>query len=186
MTSPQVFTAPAFLDGFTCRRIQRAMDAGITEPAEILERGIERDDDVRRASSVEIGARLTDDVERRLDALRDTIGAYFGLELTGREGASFLRYDEGGFYKPHRDRGDLPEWPGAARRQVAVAVFLNSSRAVDRRGDFSGGALEVDTGGEPIRVEPVRGLLVAFPADLLHEVLTVTEGTRDTIVDWYY
>jgi predicted 2-oxoglutarate/Fe(II)-dependent dioxygenase YbiX len=37
-----------------------------------------------------------------------------------------------------------------------------------------------------IDVHPRRGQLVAFPADVLHEVTEVIGGTRDAIVDWFY
>lgn len=162
------------------------MDAGVAEPAEVLEDGTRIRDDVRRASSIEVAAELQDAVERRLDAIRDAVAGFFDLTLTEREGASFLRYVEGGFYKPHRDRGVTPEWPGAARRQVAVVVFLNSSRIIDHRGDFTGGALQLYVDAEAVEVHASRGLLVAFPADVLHQVTSVGQGTRDTIVDWYY
>ena len=36
--------------------------------------------------------------------------------------------------------------------------------------------------GEPVDVVPRRGLLVAFPAALTHEVTTVTHGRRDAVV----
>jgi predicted 2-oxoglutarate/Fe(II)-dependent dioxygenase YbiX len=36
-----------------------------------------------------------------------------------------------------------------------------------------------------IDIVPRRGLLVAFPADTVHEVLPVTGGHRDTVVDWF-
>jgi predicted 2-oxoglutarate/Fe(II)-dependent dioxygenase YbiX len=32
---------------------------------------------------------------------------------------------------------------------------------------------------------PTRGTLVAFPADMLHEVTPVVEGTRNAVVDWF-
>jgi predicted 2-oxoglutarate/Fe(II)-dependent dioxygenase YbiX len=181
-----VFTLPAFLDVFTCLRVQRAMDSGLVEPAEILGDGIHAADDVRRVSNVEIDPALVSIVERHLDAIRDTVAAFFNLSLTDREGPSFLRYAEGGFYRPHRDRSASPAWPDAARRQVAVVVFLNSSRHDERRGEFDGGALQLDVDEQPVDVAPTRGLLVAFPAGVLHQVVSVSEGTRDTIVDWYY
>jgi predicted 2-oxoglutarate/Fe(II)-dependent dioxygenase YbiX len=30
------------------------------------------------------------------------------------------------------------------------------------------------------------GTLVAFASDVLHEVLPVTAGIRDVVVDWFY
>jgi predicted 2-oxoglutarate/Fe(II)-dependent dioxygenase YbiX len=41
-------------------------------------------------------------------------------------------------------------------------------------------------GDSPIDVHPLEGLLVAFSADVLHEVTVVRGGTRDAIVDWFY
>jgi predicted 2-oxoglutarate/Fe(II)-dependent dioxygenase YbiX len=38
----------------------------------------------------------------------------------------------------------------------------------------------------PFDIVPAAGTLVAFPSDVLHEVLPVTAGVRDAIVDWFY
>lgn len=179
-----VFAVPEFLDEAACRLIRRRMDQGIVEPAEVLDRGVEHG--VRRASNIEVEPALIEDVEGRLDRARADVSAFFGVPLGGHEGASFLRYGEGGFYRPHRDRGESPDWPDAMRRQVAVVVFLNSSRRLEAGGDFSGGDLQLFVDSHPLDVSPCRGLLVAFPADVLHQVTRVSEGTRDTIVDWYY
>ena len=158
------------------------MDLGVPEPAEILPAGPPSagpallDDGTRRAISIEVDAGTLEDVERRLDEYRQTIAAFFDLRLTGREGAGFLRYERGGFYRPHRDRADVASWPGAAQRRVALIVFLND--------EFSGGILRLfDTSTD---VVPCTGTLVAFVATTLHEVVPVTAGTRDVIVDWFY
>jgi predicted 2-oxoglutarate/Fe(II)-dependent dioxygenase YbiX len=116
------------------------------------------------------------------------VAGNFGVTLTSREGASFLRYPPGGLYRPHRDRAVVASWPDAARRLVAVVVFLNSSRAIDVAGGFDGGVLRLFADGEApfVEVHPRAGTLVAFRADRLHEVTPVRHGTRETIVDWYY
>ena len=117
------------------------------------------------------------------------MAAHFGVHLTAREGSGFVRYLEGGFYAPHVDWSDSPGWPDAARRQVAVIVFLTSSTAADPAGAFDGGTLRLFPESAPaqgLEVAPRRGTLVAFPATLLHEVTTVQRGVRDAIVDWYY
>ncbi len=103
--------------------------------------------------------------------------------------AGFLRYETGGFYRPHRDWAPDGPWPGAARRRVAVVLFLNGSTAGDgKAGAFDGGALRLiqdDPGQTVVTVEPKAGMLVAFRADTLHEVARVDRGTRDAVVDWY-
>lgn len=179
-----VLAAPGFLDAELCARIRRGVDEGVVEAAEVLDRGVEAD--VRRAASVEVADDLIALVEQRLDAIRDDVGAFFGVTLEDREGPGFLRYAAGGHYKPHRDRGDSSDWPGAARRLVSVVIFLNSAASAGREGEFDGGALQLFVDGEPLDVVPERGLLVAFPSDVLHQVTPVSQGVRDSVVDWYY
>jgi predicted 2-oxoglutarate/Fe(II)-dependent dioxygenase YbiX len=162
------------------------MDAGVPDPAEVLDAVIERSDDTRRAVSIEVDEATLHAVETHLDRQREGIARFFGLRLAEREGAGFLRYPEGGFYRPHRDREDVPSWPGAARRLIAVVAFLNGSRDGDVEGEFSGGALRLLPDEGSIDVQPRTGLLIAFRADLLHEVTAVRDGRRDAVVDWFY
>jgi predicted 2-oxoglutarate/Fe(II)-dependent dioxygenase YbiX len=172
-----------FLDPATCRRLRRIMDRGDTEPAEILEDTIALDVEVRRVATVDVAPAVVTDIERRLDGVRDRVAGHFGLTLTAREGVSFLRYSPGDFYLPHVDRAEVEVWPAAARRQLAVVIFLNSSVPHPDLGEFAGGELcLIDA---RVDVVPREGMLVAFDAGMLHEVLPVREGTRDVIVDWY-
>jgi predicted 2-oxoglutarate/Fe(II)-dependent dioxygenase YbiX len=181
-----VYVEPAFLDRAACSRIRRAMDAGVPEEAEVLGVTVERREEVRRARSIEPDALVIAEVEARLEARRETIARFFGVEFGEREGAGFLRYPPGGFYTLHRDRAVTASWPGAARRAVAIIVFLNSSLDRDASGEFRGGTLRLLANEEALDIEPQQGLLVAFAADLPHEVTEVREGTRDAIVDWFY
>jgi predicted 2-oxoglutarate/Fe(II)-dependent dioxygenase YbiX len=181
-----VYVEPAFLDSAACSRIRRAMDAGVPEDAEVLDATFERREEIRRARSVDPDALVIGEVETRLEARRETIARFFGVEISDREGAGFLRYPPGGFYALHRDRAVAASWPGAARRRIAVVVFLNSSLERDASGEFRGGTLRLFLNEEALDVEPQQGLLVAFVADLLHEVTEVRDGTRDAIVDWFY
>lgn len=150
------------------------MDLGDADTAEVLADVIEEELDVRRAASVDVESAIIDLVEQRLDAAVEQVAAFFGAPIRGREGAGFLRYPDGGFYRPHRDRGTVAAWPGAARRLVTAVVFLNNA-------EFTGGLLRVDG----VDVVPERGLFAAFPAATLHEVTPVRGGVRDTVVDWY-
>jgi predicted 2-oxoglutarate/Fe(II)-dependent dioxygenase YbiX len=173
---------PHFLDPELCRQVRIAMDLGGVEPAEILKNGPALDGDARRASIIEVDPATLAAVEARLDAARDGLAARCGVPLGSREGASFIRYSHGGFYRPHRDRAHDADWPGAAERRIAVVVFLNSG--------FEGGELmiypEPPDHDTPARITPHPGSLVAFDAALLHEVRPVMGGARDVIVDWFY
>ncbi len=160
------------------------MDASAEEPADVLAATIQTEPDVRRAAYVAVDDDLIAEIERRLEAQRPAIEAFFAGPLAEREGPSVLRYRDGGFYRRHRDRGVVESWPDAARRQIAVVVFLNSSGA--GAGGFQGGTLDLFFDDAPVVVEPEAGLLVAFAADVPHEVTLVRGGVRDTVVDWFY
>jgi predicted 2-oxoglutarate/Fe(II)-dependent dioxygenase YbiX len=163
------------------------MDRGASDPAEILEDSIEHQEHVRRTLSIEVPDATLASVEAALEGVRDRLTRLSGMTLGVREGAGFLRYLPGGFYRPHRDKGDVPSWPGAAQRQLAVVVFLSTARAAGDPEGFTGGVLRLyPDEEEPVEIVPVEGLLVAFPATTLHEVTRVGDAVRDAVVDWFY
>src|SRR5687768_4433467 len=118
MTLPAVYRDSAFLSRDHCERIRRAMDEGMEEEAEILEGQVVRRDTVRLAASIEIDPAIRIEVERRFEAARDAVASFHRVSLGGREGAGFIRYPDGGFYRSHRDRAAVPSWPDAARRRI--------------------------------------------------------------------
>ena len=66
-------------------------------------------------------------------------------------------------------------------------MWLNSGDTTTERGDFAGGELQLyPEGRDAVTITPVAGTLVAFPSDWSHEVLPVTRGTRDVVVDWVH
>lgn len=169
-----------------CERIRRGMDHGENDAAEIVGDAIATRETVRRGRSIEIDTSLLEFVEARIDGARPAIERTIRRPLGQREGTGFLRYHVGGFYRQHRDRGTVAGWPPAAKRLVTVVVFLNGGIPGGQR-DFEGGHLCLyPVSGAPIEISPETGLLVAFPADLLHEVRPVLSGTRDTAIDWFY
>ena len=181
-----LFKLGGFLTPEQCLAIRRGMDRGEVEPAEILGRGIHREVGVRAAALIDPDLDVVRGVELRLESCRERVAGALDMTLSEREGAGFVRYPVGGFYKPHRDRGDDPEWDGAARRAVALVLFLNTSRDSGLEGEFDGGVLRLFFAQAQVDVAPEAGLLVAFSADVLHEVTDVRGGTRDAIVDWFY
>jgi len=188
-SAPLVHIYPGALDTPACGAIRTAMDRGSSDPAEILEDTIEHQDHVRRTLSIDVDRRTVRAVERAFEASRTLLAQRFEMSLGPREGPGFLRYLPGGFYKPHRDRGDLPSWPGAARRQLAVVLFLNTSRDAGDPEGFGGGVLRLYPDvrdDEPVTIVPRAGTLVAFPATVLHEVTRVEDAIRDAVVDWFY
>jgi predicted 2-oxoglutarate/Fe(II)-dependent dioxygenase YbiX len=182
----RIFIAEHAMDDATCRRVQAAMDVGVREPSEVIDDNLTLVEAVRRASHIEVAPAIFELIDAHLDAQRDAIGAFYEWPIDRREGVNLLRYEPGGFYKPHVDRADLPAWPPAARRAFTVVLFLGSAREADPAGGFSGGLLRLfPEADEPVDIIPRRGMLVAFPADIVHEVSPVIGGHRDTVVDWF-
>jgi predicted 2-oxoglutarate/Fe(II)-dependent dioxygenase YbiX len=187
LTAVRIFMSPGAMDAPSCRRVQAAMDAGTPEQAEVLSDDFEVQEDVRRATQIDIADSVLAMVDAALDAVRAPIASFYQLVLQSREGASFLRYETGGFYRPHVDRAHVPSWPLTERRQVTLVLFLESSREAEPSGGFNGGLLRLfPEEGDPIDVVARQGMLVAFPASMRHEVTRVRSGRRDTIVDWFY
>ena len=171
-----VFIRAGFWSAARCVRVRQAMDAAGLSPAEIYEDGYRVDENVRRTFEVDVDAALVREVTAAIADVRPSVARFFAMPLAAAEGPGFLRYPPGGFYAPHRD--SLPGARDAFPRRIAVVLFLN---------DAEGGVLRLyDERDSPIDVAPVEGTLVAFPATWLHEVLPVTAGVRDAIVDWLY
>lgn len=186
-TDVPLLLTPDFLDPDLCTRVRGAMDRGESDSAAIIGAAIVEDEGIRRTRSIEIDLPTLARVEQCLDRRRPSIETAFGVRLGQREGTGFLRYEPGGFYLAHRDRGVVEGWPAAAARSIAIVVFLNGVRDSSGQGDFDGGSLWLyPESRDPVEIRPRAGLLAAFPADLLHEVLPVRNGVRDTAVDWFY
>lgn len=171
------FVVPEFWNDVNCVRVREAMDRGHASCAEIYAAGYRVDDVARRALEVEVDETIIDEVQRALDSIRAQVAQFFGTRLSGEEGPGFVRYERGGFYRTHRDVAPgNEEFP----RCISVVVFLTTAGV-----EFEGGALRL-YGRRTREIVPRAGTLVAFPSDVAHEVLPVTAGVRDAIVDWFY
>ena len=193
----RVLIRPGFWTREACARVRRAMDCGTTAPAEVYDEGYVVSRVARRSLEVDVDRRTLTWIHRALIPARVLASVFFGVALDASEGAGLLRYPPGGFYRPHRDV--LPEAAGEWQRQIAVVIFLNSvgpDAGPDASPDagegepFGGGELRLHPDGsehdaDTLDIVPRCGTLVAFPAARLHEVLPVTLGTRDAVVDWF-
>ena len=154
------------------------MDRGQSSPAEIHADGFVVDSQARRTLEVEVDSTTVAEVERSIASVSERVSRFFGIPLAGDEGPGFLRYPAGGFYRRHRDV--LSDSDEDFPRRISVVMFLTS--AGER---CEGGALRIYQ-PDPFDIAPKAGMLVAFPSDLPHEVLPVTSGVRDVVVDWFF
>lgn len=154
------------------------MDRGESTPAEVRANGFVVDRQVRRTLDVEVDSTTVAEVEHSIASVCERVARFFGLSLSGDEGPGFLRYPAGGFYRRHRDV--LSDSGEDFPRRISVVMFLTSAGEM-----CEGGALRIYQ-PDPFDIAPKAGTLVAFPSDVPHEVLPVTSGVRDVVVDWFF
>jgi predicted 2-oxoglutarate/Fe(II)-dependent dioxygenase YbiX len=173
-----IFIVPDFRDRQWCDRIRAAMERGESTPAEVHVNGFVVDRQVRRTLEVDVDSTTAEEVERSIASVCTRVARFFGIPLSGDEGPGFLRYLAGGFYRRHCDvlSDSDEEFP----RRVSVVMFLTSAGE-----QCEGGALRIYQ-PEAFDIAPKAGTLVAFPSDVPHEVLPVTAGVRDVVVDWFF
>lgn len=185
-----VFVKPGFFDDTACARVRAAMDNGQIDLAEIYVSGYVVDENVRRTLDVAVDSRTVGLIERAFADVRAEVSCFFGETLSAAEGPGFLRYPAGGFYRAHRDHFDEPG--RECSRRISLVLFLTDADLGAGDGRCEGGSLRlygvVDPAQEtvPFDIPPAAGTLVAFRSGVLHEVLPVTDGVRDAIVDWFY
>ncbi len=190
IASRGVLVRPEFWSNAQCARVRSAIDRGRAVSAEIYDNGYVVDEQVRKTCDVEVEPTIVGEVEQAFEGVRGEVSRFFGTPLSAAEGPGFLRYPPGGFYRAHRDHLENPE--DAFPRRISIVLFLSSEAAGPGDGRCKGGALRLYGVADPVDVQvpldiaPAAGTLVAFPSEVLHEVLPVTAGVRDAIVDWFY
>ena len=190
-----LFSRHQFLDTDTCNRLyyqMRSTRQSATTVREDTNRYV-IDREVRQAQFCEMPDDSIEMLEKEFEALLGELAEHFKISLCGFQTPQFLAYDEGGFYKAHRDVPDDPSAQVPAQgRKISIVVFVSGQSDQPAEAMHGGGELTFyglmgdrrgDLVGFSLEAEP--GLLIAFPSDMVHEVQPVVHGTRFTIVGWF-
>lgn len=102
---------------------------------------------------------------------------FFKFDLFGlNEGLQFTNYEApSGKYGKHVDRGmNMPV------RKLSISIQLTNPE------EYEGGELKLYDGDdeEGITMDKTQGTLIMFPSYVLHEVMPVTKGERNSLVTW--
>ncbi|NMF63398.1 Fe2+-dependent dioxygenase [Brasilonema octagenarum] len=89
----------------------------------------------------------------------------------------FSRYEPGMYYGYHTDNALMGN-EVLTRSDVSLTLFLSSPSS------YVGGELMIDTslGEQVFKLE--AGSMIVYPSSTLHQVTTVTEGTRFAAISW--
>jgi predicted 2-oxoglutarate/Fe(II)-dependent dioxygenase YbiX len=122
---------------------------------------------------------------RQLLERKGPLEKHFGIDFTECEEPQFLRYADGDYFVAHQDGNTPLIFDQTRHRRVSVVIFLNSQSKEPAPDTYGGGALVFHGPARRLPVAAVPGTLVAFRAEVTHEVEPVTHGERYTIVSWY-
>lgn len=139
--------------------------------------------------------------DRRFEAVRSEIEAFFAISLSKATDVQVLGYESGSFYVKHSDdASELRDNGGnivgyrtvAPERKLTTVLFTTSYTPNPTDSDhFSGGELLFnylcDEAGNTITLRPEAGDMVVFLSNpyFAHEVLPVTDGFRLSLVQWH-
>jgi len=101
---------------------------------------------------------------------------FFKFDLFGlNEGFQFTNYEApSGKYGKHVDRVI-----NSPVRKLSISIQLTNPE------EYEGGELKLYGGEEEgIVMDKTQGTLILFPSYVLHEVMPVTKGTRNSLVTW--
>jgi PKHD-type hydroxylase len=166
----------AELDG-----IVRLGDALALEKAELSGGGLGYDN--IRATQVAWVPRgpATETLYRRLEeAVLELNARFFRFDLSALAMFQYALYGgpEGGHFDWHKDYGRDPSDPAQEPRKLTLSLQLSETS------DYEGCDLQVRAGNQIDTAPRMRGSLVAFPANVLHQVTPIRSGTRRALVVW--
>jgi PKHD-type hydroxylase len=101
---------------------------------------------------------------------------FFKFDLFGlNEGFQFTNYEApSGKYGKHVDRAI-----NSPVRKLSISIQLTNPE------EYEGGELKLYDGEEEgIVMDKAQGTLIIFPSYVLHEVIPITKGTRNSLVTW--
>jgi len=123
----------------------------------------------------------TENLYRRMEeAVLELNARYFRFDLSGLAMFQYAVYGgpEGGHFDWHKDYGRDPNDPDQEPRKLTLSLQLSEAS------DYEGCELQVRAGNKIDVAPKTRGTLVAFPANVLHQVTPIRSGIRRSLVVW--
>ena len=118
--------------------------------------------------------------QRMEEAVLELNARYFRFDLSGLAALQYAVYggSEGGHFDWHKDYGRDPSDPAQEPRKLTLSLQLSDG------GDYKGCDLQARAGNLIDTAPRERGTIVAFPANVLHQVTPIESGVRRSLVTW--
>jgi PKHD-type hydroxylase len=123
----------------------------------------------------------TENFYRRVeDAILAINARFFRFDLSAMASFQYAVYGgtEGGYFDWHKDYGRDPSDPMREPRKLTLSLQLSAPS------DYEGCELQVRAGNRIDIAPRARGTLIAFPANVLHQVTPIRSGIRKALVVW--
>ncbi len=180
-----VYIDQEFLSKDECEEIRQAIRGGEQVAANVYSKRDQSrkiDPEKRQSLFANVPATLAAKTDRKIEALRPRLEEKFNERFAAQmEAAKFLLYREGHFFAPHTD--------DQLGRRVNLSIYLNDQTDHGGDGTYSGGELKLyglvdrpEWNNRGMSLRGQGGMLVAYRADLVHEVTPVLCGERYAIV----
>lgn len=195
-----LFIQEDFLDSEFCAKYLAQISLATATPALVLPKSVDSIqtaqlfEDYRKTEQLQVSAQTESFIKGRLLAIKPILEDYFHLPMTSLQKLLFYRYTKGSFFSVHQDCSSEPDAPEFLKqRRVSVILFLNNQSPEPLKETYCGGEL-VFYGlinaqhwqSYGLKFESQRGMLLAFPSHVWHEVKPVIYGERHTIVSWFF
>jgi|SRR4051794_13711594 len=186
-----LFVIERFFDREFCRTVCAEIRSAATAPGTVERQGNYMvDETTLKAQRADVSSETYVHIGQSLANLRLKLADHFALELIRCESPAFAVYRPGDFVSPHTDVATSPNSPEHLRaRKVAVVLFLNGESEEPSPDSYGSGTLTfyglIDEAPWQSMGFPVvgqAGLLIGFPARIVHSVTPVTHGERYTVV----
>ena len=180
-----VYIQADFLTAKVCATICQQMDAAPKIEAGVYseEKGTHYTDNTQRKTLYgQPSTEIRSQIATKIRALKSTLETHFGEAYSNAiEGPKFLLYQTNHFFSPHTDN--------QLGRKINMTIFLNNEGSQPQANGYVGGVLKLYGlmdhplwKNKGISVPGQTGLLVAYPAKVMHEVTPIEAGQRYAVV----
>jgi len=176
-----------FLSKETCMELCNEMKRSNKQAGNVFYQKSKReykDSTLRKTQTCEVNNESHKVIAEKILSIKPTLEAFFNEQYSRTwEEPKFLEYKKGDYFLPHTDE--------QAHRKLNISIYLNNQTQMPEPSNrnYTGGELKIYNlvqspkwKNRGFSIPGIQGMLIAYPANLIHEVTVVETGYRYAIV----